>query len=95
MADRTIDLETIRIIEAEENLLIDFQFLVQEAITAKGISRSELAEKAGMSKARLSQVLTPEANPTVKTMARIFHALGLTLSLYAKSDVRALSVPGN
>jgi transcriptional regulator with XRE-family HTH domain len=31
----------------------------------KGMSRTELAAKAGISKARLSQLLSSEANPTL------------------------------
>ena len=62
-------------IEAEENLLIDCQFLIQELMVAKGISRSQLSQKTGLSVARLSQIMSSEANPTVKTLARILHAL--------------------
>jgi transcriptional regulator with XRE-family HTH domain len=40
------------------------------------MARVDLAKKAGISKAQLSQLLSSEANPTVKTFARIFHALG-------------------
>jgi transcriptional regulator with XRE-family HTH domain len=65
-----------KMIEAEENLLIDYQFLLQERMTQKGVSQSQLAERAGISKARLSQVLSDNANPTVKTFADLFHALG-------------------
>jgi transcriptional regulator with XRE-family HTH domain len=65
-----------KMIEAEEHLLIDLHFLIQEMMSARGISRTELAEKAGISRARLSQILSNEANPTVKSMARLFYALG-------------------
>jgi transcriptional regulator with XRE-family HTH domain len=64
------------ITEAEENLLIDYQFLLQEVLTQKGVTISQLAEKAGLSKGRISQIMGAEANPTVKTFARLFHALG-------------------
>lgn len=67
------------VIEAEENLLIDFQFLLQEALTDKEISLSELAKKAGLSRGRISQLMSPDANPTIKNMARLFHAIGETL----------------
>jgi transcriptional regulator with XRE-family HTH domain len=77
------------IIEAEENLLIDFQFLLQEVVTQKGVSLSELAEKAGVSKSRISQVLSPEANPTAKTFARLFHALGEEVSVSVKKKSKA------
>ncbi len=64
------------IIQAEENFLIDIQFLIQELIDKRGMSRSDLAAKAKISKARLSQLLGSEANPTVKSIVGIFHALG-------------------
>ncbi len=72
-------------IEAEENFLIDFQFLIQELMVDKNITRAELSERTGMSIARLSQIFSSEANPTAKTMARIFHALGETAHLSAIS----------
>jgi transcriptional regulator with XRE-family HTH domain len=62
--------------EAEENLLIDYQFLLQEVLSQKNLSMAELAEKVGLTKARISQIMGSEANPTVKTFARLFHALG-------------------
>jgi transcriptional regulator with XRE-family HTH domain len=64
------------VIEAEENLLLDYQFLVQELMVKKNISRADLSAATGLSQARLSQLLGSEANPTLKTMARIIHALG-------------------
>lgn len=65
-----------KVIEAEENLLIDYQFLLQEKMSQKGVSQSDLAQRAGISKARLSQIMSDNANPTVKTFAGLFHALG-------------------
>src|ERR1700744_5750276 len=70
-------------IEAEENFLIDFQFLIQELMVAKKINRVELSERTGLSAARISQILGSQANPTVKTMARIFPALGEPVHLSA------------
>jgi transcriptional regulator with XRE-family HTH domain len=64
------------LVEAEENLLVDYQFLLQERMTKKGLSHAELAERAGISNARLSQIMSDEANPTVKTFAALFYALG-------------------
>ena len=73
-----------KIIQAEENLLIDCHFLVQELMSEKGVTRSQLAEKAGISKARLSQILSVEANPTLKSVARLVHALGESVSVSRK-----------
>jgi transcriptional regulator with XRE-family HTH domain len=71
-------------IEVEENLLLDFQFLLQELIHDKDISRGELAKRTGISKARLSQIMSSEANPTLKTCARLLHALGEELCVSVK-----------
>lgn len=70
-----------QITEAEENALIDIQFLIQELILEKGVSRAGLAERAGISAARLSQIFSSEANPTAKTCARLIHALGEKLAV--------------
>jgi transcriptional regulator with XRE-family HTH domain len=77
------------VIEAEENLLIDYQFLIHELMTEKNVTRAALASRAGISKARLSQLLSPEANPTVKTMARLLHALGTRAVVSAKEAAKA------
>lgn len=82
----------VAIVESEENLLIDFQFLLQEALTEKQISLSELAQRAGLSKARISQLMGPEANPTIKNMARLFHAIGETICI-SKMKAKAASEP--
>jgi transcriptional regulator with XRE-family HTH domain len=76
-------------VEAEENLLIDYQFLIQELMVAKGISRAQLSALTGLSAARLSQIMSPKANPTVKTIAKIVHALGETISV---STINKLAV---
>jgi transcriptional regulator with XRE-family HTH domain len=80
MANKEIPFDR-KVVEAEENLLIDYQFLLQERMTQKGISQSRLAELAGISKARLSQILSDGANPTVKTFAGLFFALGESVSV--------------
>ncbi len=72
------------IVRAEENLLIDCQFLIQELMSEKGVTRSQLADLAGVSKARLSQMLGVEANPTLKSVARLVHALGESVSVSRK-----------
>ena len=46
-----------------------------------------------MSKARLSQIMSPEANPTLKTMARLFHALGEQMTVGVNSEKRVDIAP--
>jgi DNA-binding phage protein len=79
----------IRLIEAEEDLLIDAHFLIEEIMRQKGIDRTTLAKAMGLSRPRLSQLLGPDANPTVKTLGRIFAALGEEISFARKSEIAA------
>lgn len=62
---------------AEEDALIDFQFALIDAMKERGMTKAELAEAMGVSRARVSQLLSPEANPTLKLVARALHAIGL------------------
>lgn len=70
---------------AEEDLVIDVQFLLQEMINKHSVSRSELAKKIGITRARLTQLMQPNANPTIRTLARIFNALGERIEIGVKS----------
>lgn len=83
------------IVEAEENALIDFQFLVQELIMTKGMSRATVAQRASISEARLSQLLGSEANPTAKSLARVIHALGeeIAITIKKKLECRTADKP--
>lgn len=80
------------LIEAEENLLIDFQFLIHDLMVKNGVTRKVLADRAGISVARLSQLFRPEANPTTKTFARLLHAMGEKVELYVcpRADEREI-----
>lgn len=78
---------------AEEDLVIDVQFLIQELLDEKGVSRSELSEKVGISKARLSQLLGTDANPTLRNIARILHSLDERLDVGVKSRRKFFKKP--
>jgi transcriptional regulator with XRE-family HTH domain len=45
----------------------------------QGVSKAELAQRLGKSKARISQLLGGSSNMTIGTLADIASALGLTL----------------
>lgn len=68
-------------IKAEENLVIDVQLMIQRLLNQKKMSRADLARSLGVSQARLSQVMAVDANPTVRTLAQIFFALGCSLKV--------------
>ncbi len=68
-------------IEAEENLIIDVQFLLEDIMHRKGISRTELANRLGVSKGRLSQFFKSDANLTLRSIAKAAYAMGERLSV--------------
>lgn len=76
MAKNLRDLTPAEVIIAEDAMM-EFQFAVIDAMREKNISQVELAEKLGISRARVSQMLSSEANPTLKVVARTLAALDL------------------
>lgn len=65
------------LIVAEEALVADVQFAIHNLMEKKGVSRSNLATKLGISAARVSQLFQDDAqNLTLRTIARIFAVLG-------------------
>lgn len=58
-------------VEIEENGLMDFQFAILDVMKAKGISQAKFADMLGVSRARVSQLLSAEANPTLKLVAQL------------------------
>lgn len=96
--ERLIDVEGVdeELIEAEEDLVIDAQFLIQELMNEHGISRAELARRAGVSKARLTQLMRSEANPTLRTLAKLAYVMGDRLCVARKSSApHAIRVDGS
>ena len=63
---------------------------VESARASEGISKAELAQRAGINPASIRRLLTSEtANPTIKTMLGVFDALGLEVTLtYKKRRAR-------
>lgn len=61
---------------AEEMLVADIQSYLEQLLDEKGCSRTDLARRMGVSKARVSQIFSDQQNFTVRLLARAFHALG-------------------
>lgn len=65
---------------------VDFSVFLQDCaeegalahvmLADEGISQRELAQRMGVSEARVSQMLAEDCNPTVRTLVRMAHALG-------------------
>jgi transcriptional regulator with XRE-family HTH domain len=71
---------------------------IQVAMEDKGVSKAELAQRLGKSKARISQLLGGSSNMTIGTLADIAFALGLTLDKtfteYSNRRYRIVDRPG-
>ena len=50
---------------------------------ARSKNFSEIARQAGMSRERLYKALSPDGNPTLATVVKVAHALGLRLRFEA------------
>lgn len=60
---------------------------LKEAINEKRISQNELAKKANVSTAYISQLLSGKKNPTIKVVKQIADALGLPVSYFLENGV--------
>ena len=60
----------------EEDAVLNFQFALVDAMAEAGITKADLAKALGVSRARVSQMLVSEANPTLKVIARVMAHLG-------------------
>jgi transcriptional regulator with XRE-family HTH domain len=81
-------------IRAEENALMDFQFAIIDALSERELTQAEFAEMLGVSRARVSQMLSSEANPTIKLVGRALAALGLAADYCAVEKSRAKKQSG-
>lgn len=71
------NVETRDEIFAEEGFIADVQFAIHNLLEDKKMTRADLARALDISQARVSQMFGDAAkNLTLRTLARIFHALG-------------------
>ncbi len=74
-----------------ESLAVSVQIAVQNAMARGGVSQRDLADRLGVSTARVSQYLSAHGrNLTLKTLGRIAHALGEDFEFVAVHDLREL-----
>ena len=60
----------------QEEFIFEVAELICKLMKQQGVSRTELANRMGKSKGRISQLLDGEANLTLRTLSDIFDALG-------------------
>lgn len=81
---------------AEEKLVARAQSLLEGILQEKGMSKTDLAKKMGVSKARVSQIFSDNQNFTFRLMAKAFYALGEELSLCREAErVEHKSLPAH
>lgn len=83
-------------IHAEEDALIDFQFALIDAMNERGMTKAELAKVLGVSRARVSQMFSSSANPTLKLAARALFAVGMKhqyCNTAASVDASSCNIP--
>jgi len=60
----------------QEMFLLRAQELIAELMEQKGISRSQLAKRTGLSNSRITFMLSDERNLTLRTLAKVCYHLG-------------------
>jgi len=60
---------------------IDFSIDVSEELERAGMTQTELAQRMGVSRSALSQMLSESSNLTLRSVAKIVHALGKSFSI--------------
>jgi transcriptional regulator with XRE-family HTH domain len=64
-------------VAVEEGFVVEVQSFLQELMSARGMTRAELARAMGVSRARVTQIFSDECtNLTIRLLARAVHALG-------------------
>jgi DNA-binding Xre family transcriptional regulator len=63
-------------IYARERFRAQLQTALHNLMGEKGVSQRDLAERLGVSEARVSQMFGSAGNLTVRTVGEVFHALG-------------------
>lgn len=63
-------------IYARERFRVQLQAALHNLMGEKGVSQRDLAERLGVSEARVSQMFGSAGNLTVRTVGEVFHALG-------------------
>ena len=66
---------------AIEVLRADLQHAIHQAMKRHRVSRKALARLLGCSPKNVSQLLSEDGNPTIETVARVFHALNDAVSI--------------
>jgi transcriptional regulator with XRE-family HTH domain len=94
MNDRPVSDADVRRIEKEIDLITDVQYLIQEVMNERGLSRAEVADMLGISKPRMTQLLGDNSNPTLRTLVGVFDVMGEQIRITrVREDAQAVCEP--
>lgn len=74
----------------EESALARVALMLAEVLATKGMTQRELATRIGVTEGRISQILSADSNPTVRTLSRIGTALGCPLHVNFEAPTVAI-----
>lgn len=76
---------------ALESLVFSVQIALQKAMSKRGVTSKDLAERLGMTPARVSQIFAEKGpNLTLKTIAKVQAALGEEFEFISKNEGKAI-----
>ena len=70
------------------NAKIDFAICVDKAMRAYGMSKTDLAKKLNVKPARITKILSGEANLTISSMVNVACALGYIFRMHFEKDIQ-------
>jgi transcriptional regulator with XRE-family HTH domain len=76
---------------ARERFRVQLQAALHNLMGAKGVSQRELAERLGVSEARVSQMFSSAGNLTVRTVGEVFHALGCNPKVWVTGRIMQMT----
>lgn len=80
---------------SEERLILAATEQVYEAMECSHTSKTDLAERLGVSKSEIGQRLSGRRNLTVRSLAAMLHAMGFEATLAIRPVTGAHDVPRN
>lgn len=83
---------------AVESFLFDAQEVIAETMQSRAVTKSELAQRLGVTPPRVARMLAGNANITLRTLARVFFALGEECVLAVRTAAERTwprATPGN
>lgn len=79
---------------ARERFRAQLQAALHNLMGAKGVSQRELADRLGVSEARVSQMFSSAGNLTVRTVGEVFHALGCNPRVWVSGRIMKMTTGG-